>query len=272
MNFLNLLGNWLESSGWTESLVKAKITSPRKVESFLSDGHPKRSRYAHQVTCASLSLLMNKAYQQSHSKNDQNSWMSAKKRSLLQFLCWCMVMELEPLLLSLIKSLRTFNFPTFISCLEKIAPWMFAMDHTNYARWLPIFIHDLKSLQSNHPGVYKEFCQGKFSINRSGKPFSSMGIDQVHEQNSKLVKIDGGASGLLNDNAALLKWTVAGSEITEMVQSFRCNDDETTEIPHHHKNTDAFEKQFCEDVSPYVMLWESSVIHLLRQKVNCFTL
>ena len=26
MKFLNLLGNWLESSGWTESLVKAKIT------------------------------------------------------------------------------------------------------------------------------------------------------------------------------------------------------------------------------------------------------
>ena len=49
MNFLNLLGNWLESSGWTESLVKAKITSPGKVESFLSDSHRKRSRYAHQL-------------------------------------------------------------------------------------------------------------------------------------------------------------------------------------------------------------------------------
>ena len=90
-------------------------------------------------------------------------------------------MQLETLLLSLIKSLRTFNFPMFISSLKKIAPWMFAMDHTNYVRWLPIFIHDLKSLQSNHPGVYKEFYQGKFTINKSEYPFSSMGIDQVHE-------------------------------------------------------------------------------------------
>ena len=73
MNFLNLLGNWLERSGWTESLVTAKITSPGKVESVLSGTNPKRSRYAHQVTCASLSLLMNEAYQQHHSKNDQNS-------------------------------------------------------------------------------------------------------------------------------------------------------------------------------------------------------
>ena len=161
MNFLNLLGNWLESSGWTESLVETKITSPGKAESFLSGSHPKSSKYAHQVTRPSLSLLMNKAYQQSHSKNDQNSWMSKKKRLSPQFLYWCKVMELETLLLSLIKSLQTFSFPMFIGCLEQISPWMSTIDHTNYACWLPVFIHDLKSLQSNHPGVYKELCQGK---------------------------------------------------------------------------------------------------------------
>ena len=80
MNFLIQLGNWLESSSWTESLAIAKIISTEKAESFLSDSHPKCSRYARQVTCASLSLLMNEAYQQSHRKNDENSWMSEKKR------------------------------------------------------------------------------------------------------------------------------------------------------------------------------------------------
>ena len=44
-----------------------------------------------------------------------------------------------------------------------------------------------------------------------------MGIDQEHEQNNKLVKINGGATDFLNDNTALLKWTVRGPEITEMV-------------------------------------------------------
>ena len=62
-NFLNLHGKGLESSGWTESLVKAKITSPRKAESFLSASHPKHARYAHQVTCALLSLLINEGCQ-----------------------------------------------------------------------------------------------------------------------------------------------------------------------------------------------------------------
>ena len=49
-------------------------------------------------------------------------------------------------------------------------------------------------------------------------------IEQAHEQNNKLVKIDCSATDLLND------------------------DDEDMETPHHHEETDAFEKQFCEDV------------------------
>ena len=49
-------------------------------------------------------------------------------------------------------------------------------------------------------------------------------IEQAHEQNNKLVKIDCSATDLPND------------------------DDEDMEIPHHHEETDAFEKQFCEDV------------------------
>ena len=64
----------------------------------------------------------------------------------------------------------------------------------------------------------------------------------------KLVKIDGGTNDFLNDNAALLKWTVTVPEIAEMVRRFRYNDNKDTEIPHHHEDTDAFEKQFREDI------------------------
>ena len=63
INFLNQLGNCLESSGSAEILVKAKITSVGKAESFLNGSHPKRSWFAHHVTCASLSLLTKEAYQ-----------------------------------------------------------------------------------------------------------------------------------------------------------------------------------------------------------------
>ena len=90
-----------------------------------------------------------------------------------------------------------------------------------------------------------------------------MRIDQAHKQNNKLVKIDCGATDLLNDNAALLKWTEAGHEIAEMIRSFRCNDDEDMEISHHHEDIDAFGKQFCEDVK--------SLCDVMRELGNLFT-
>ena len=96
-----------------------------------------------------------------------------------------------------------------------------------------------------------------------------MGIDQAHEQN-KLFKIDGSATDLLN-NAVLLKWTVKGPGITEMVWSFFSNDDADTEIPHHQEHTNAFEKQCREDVKS-MWCYESLVIRLLSQKVNYFKL
>ena len=36
-----------------------------------------------------------------------------------------------------------------------------------------------------------------------------MGMDQAYEQNNKLVKIGGGVIGILENDNAMLKWTVA---------------------------------------------------------------
>ena len=48
-----------------------------------------------------------------------------------------------------------------------------------------------------------------------------------------------------------------------MVRSFHCNDDEDTEIPHHHEEIAAFEKQFREDVK--------SLYDVMRGLGNPFT-
>ena len=83
-------------------------------------------------------------------------------------------------------------------------------------------VNDLNLSEFKHPDIYSEFRNGNFTVNKTTKPFSSIGIDQAHEQNNKLVKIDGGAVNiLLSDSTALMKWMVGGPEISEMVQSFR---------------------------------------------------
>lgn len=49
MDCLQILGQWLEESGWIEVLVRADVVSKGQAESILKVGHVLRSRYAHEV-------------------------------------------------------------------------------------------------------------------------------------------------------------------------------------------------------------------------------
>lgn len=50
MNALKLLGEWLENSGWTEALVRAKVTTQGRAESMITASHVLRTRHAHEVS------------------------------------------------------------------------------------------------------------------------------------------------------------------------------------------------------------------------------
>ena len=85
----------------------------------------------------------------------------------------------------------------------KVVPWMFALDHHNYARWLPAHINEMSQLQQNHPSVYAEFLKGKFSVQKSNRKFSRIAADQNHEQMNAKIKRVGGAIGLTENETAL---------------------------------------------------------------------
>lgn len=53
---LKAIGDWLEGSGWTNSLVQAEVTTPGTADSFLKAAHVSRTRHAHQVTAAVLDI------------------------------------------------------------------------------------------------------------------------------------------------------------------------------------------------------------------------
>ena len=38
------------------------------------------------------------------------------------------------------KILRKANLEMFITCLKAFHPWMFALDHVHYARWLLVYL------------------------------------------------------------------------------------------------------------------------------------
>ena len=142
------------------------------------------------------------------------------KKNVPQFCFWHKTLELELLFLAYIRSLRTKNFPLYVESLIGLAPWFFSMEHTNYARWVPVHIHDMVNLSKTHPEIAAEFDNGKFTVRKTKRVFSSIAIEQAHEQNNGAIKSDGGAVGLTQNPDALRRWMVSGPEMVRIITEF----------------------------------------------------
>ena len=125
-------------------------------------------------------------------------------KTSLTYKFWDMIMQME---LAFVKAHRENNFALYVEALESLAPWSFAFDHSNYARWLPIYIRDMKCL----PGPVQESLRKCWVISKSSNTFSSNPIDQAHEQNNARVNGSSGAVGLTESLVTFRKWMVASS-------------------------------------------------------------
>ena len=242
---LKAIGSWLSGSGWTEAVAKAGITSAGRAESLVTSAHITRTRYAHQVTASSLYILQQRAYKK-HLESVEDAfsfpdWCKDQAKKIPQFQFWNMTLKFELLILILVRSFRQSDFTLYLSALMAITPWMFALDRTNYARWLPVHIRDMAELPNKHPHVYKEFTSGgKFTVQKTANAFSSIPLDQAHEQNNELIKGEGGVIGITENPNALLRWMVAGPELARMVAEFERVEEEhipnQTRNPHHEQS------------------------------------
>ena len=55
----------------------------------------------------------------------------------------------------------------YLDALTELTPWFFALDHTNYARWIPVHLRDMAELSSKHPAIVKEVNDGKFVVHKT---------------------------------------------------------------------------------------------------------
>ena len=78
------------------------------------------------------------------------------------------------------------------------------------------------SLPITYPDVYQHMVRGCFTFPKTNHPFSRMALDQVHEQNNKTMKGQGGASSFLNlqNDSALIRWETCGPEVARIVSEF----------------------------------------------------
>ena len=135
-----------------------------------------------------------------------------------------------------------------MEALTKIVPWFFALDHIHYARWIPVHLRDMVSLQTCHPNVYTAFLKGKFVVKKSKRAFSVIAIDQAHEQNNASVKGDGGAVVLTENPVALHRWMVSGPEMARSIGEFHGLTDKRRDTDErHHEQKKCVQMAFSHD-------------------------
>lgn len=61
------------------------------------------------------------------------------------------------------------------------------------------------SFHRTHPEVAMQFENGNFVVKKSLKSFSAISLDHAHEQNNKIVTVDGGAVGRTGNSAQQLR-------------------------------------------------------------------
>ena len=85
---LKIIGDWLDSSGWTTAISSAGIATGGVADSLLKVTHVTRTRRAHQVTAAALFILQHNAY-------DRYTTTVSDEEQQLDFAAWREKMSAE---------------------------------------------------------------------------------------------------------------------------------------------------------------------------------
>ena len=262
MALLSVIGDFLSGSGWAVVMASANVVTEGRADALQKGSHTSRGQWAHQVTSAALYILKKRAYTESTESNPQNTltfddWTKHMETEHPQFAYWNKVLNLELLFLQFMRSQPDANFLLYVETLGKIIPWMFALDHVHYARWLTVHVIDLLQLQSRCPDVYSEFMRGHFVTTKTKRKFSAMAHDQIHEQQNAVLKGDGGIIGITENEPALHRWMVTGPEIGRLIGQYESKQThKDTDDDRHHEQIPSLQRLFAVNVESTVESFE----------------
>ena len=188
MAALRSLGTLLDGSGWVATLEDAGIPS---ANSFQVASNVNKTLHAHHMTACVLYKLMKQAFSENPNDTGFDEWIDQRAGYSPHFAFWNMVLDMQLTIFLLVRSFREADFKLYCEALYKLIPYFFANNNNNYARWIPIHLNDMMSLDQKHPDIAHNLRLGHFTINKTCRSFSALQIDHAHEQNNSVIKGDG---------------------------------------------------------------------------------
>ena len=140
------------------------------------------------------------------------------------------------MLLRYIRAERVGNWDLHLSSVVEMTPYMFAYDHTNYAKSRSVYLCDMRLLPISAPSVLMEFEAGSHSVNRSANPFNMVWTDMALEQSeNKDTKTLGGIVGFSTNPEAVNRWFLTAHVRTSFTRSLKkmCGLDIEEDDSHH---------------------------------------
>lgn len=90
-----------------------------------------------------------------------------------------------------------------LASLYSLCPILFAYDHTNNARYLPVYLMTIMNFRIAHPGAENLLRNNGISVRRSSVPLSRNAVDITVEQTvNRHAKSQGGIIGFSRNFAA----------------------------------------------------------------------
>ena len=64
---------------------------------------------------------------------------------------WNSYLDMVELMLCFIRAIREGNRKLHLNCVKEMLPWLLAYDHTNYSRYLPVYMLHTLSKEDTQP-------------------------------------------------------------------------------------------------------------------------
>ncbi len=150
------------------------------------------------------------------------------------FKYWDNFLDVAHIMLRLLRAERDADFLLHLEAVCETIPYLTVGGRNNYAKYTPVYVAEMKQLETDEPDAYRHLCNGGFVVRRSHKHlFNAVSTDQALEQTvNREAKSQGGVIGFTLRKGALLRWLmtrhVTGAYSEALKQM--CTQPSTTDI------------------------------------------